>query len=85
MSEINKNAKRLQKPTRLPPLTNTKKLNEAILNIGAYDMVSIAVPEYRNLVACRAMLDMILDSIGDDGYADSVVVKCAKNLREQYA
>ena len=48
-------------------------------------MIEISVVEYQNYIACRVLLDMILDSIkNESGYADSAVLKSAKAIRELY-
>ena len=48
-------------------------------------MVQVSIAEYQNYIACRVLLDMILDSINEEyGSADVVVLRSAKAIRELY-
>lgn len=53
------------------------------ITITAEGVVTLSTAEYNRLVACTAMLDMILASRNEiGGYPNSVVVNCAGYLRK---
>lgn len=59
------------------------------ITIAAEGVVTIPTGEYSSLIACRTMLDMILDSARKDvagvGYPDQAVVRMADNQRKLHA
>jgi len=67
---------------------NEAKLKEAAIVFGLPPpkpfQVPVTLPEYQNLIVCRAILDMLLDSANEHGCVDGTILRVAKNSRELY-
>ena len=55
------------------------------LAFEAHDTAPVALAEYKNLVACRVMLDMLMFCKNADGNIERSVLRAAEKLRELYA
>jgi len=77
--------KTLIKPTYLPPPTSQPK--SFLLAAEQSDTVPVSIAEYQNLVACRVILDMLIDGIklAEGLSVDSIVLfRAAVAVRELY-
>jgi len=48
------------------------------------ETVPVSIAEYQNLVACRVILDMILNDISSDGSVCEGITKAAHDIRGLY-
>jgi len=55
-----------------------------VLEIYEQDTVPVKIVEYQNLIACRVILDMILNDIGSDGSVCEAITKAAHDIRGLY-
>ena len=46
--------------------------------------ITLTVSEYRNLVSCMTMLDVILNSKSESGYYDCATIKSVEALRKYH-
>ena len=47
--------------------------------------ITISVFEYKRLLDCKAMIDMVLAGTNDKGFADIAVIKAVISLRKLHA
>ena len=62
----------------------TMEKASSVLVVSKSDTLTVSITEYQNLVACRVLLDIIIEAMNEDGFVGGTIMNAIKPIREIY-